>query len=214
MRSCSWAISLCPQRRSRLRARRKRSRGRWGIKRAWSARQRAPSCRLRARAARASRPNGSTWLASSRPGARLSTAILIVLGAGLAWFAARETPVFSVKTIEVAGAPRPGERAGQAIASRDRRHEPAQVRRRYHASDDPRPADGCERSLRPGLPAHTSGRRRPGAGSCRRSTGRRLVPHGGERPHHGHGRAPHRPALARIWIKRDVQLQVGVPRRG
>ena len=139
----------------------------------------------------------------------LATAMLIVLGAGLAWFVARETPVFSVKTIEVAGAPV---------------RVSAQVKRSLRATEGTSllkfDADATLQTIL-ALPTVASARFdrafphtlrvvvvperavavvRQGADSYLVAESGRIM---------ATAERSDRPALARIWIKRDVQLQVG-----
>ena len=135
--------------------------------------------------------------------------MLIVLGAGLAWLVARETPVFSVETIEVAGAPV---------------RVSAQVKRSLRATEGSSllkfDADAALQTIL-ALPTVASARFdrafphtlrivvvperavavvRQGARSYLVAESGRIMATAERRD---------RPALARIWIKRDVQLQVG-----
>lgn len=142
------------------------------------------------------------------------TAVLIVVGAGLAWLVARETPVFSVEKIEVAGAP-----AGVT----------AQVRRALRATEGASllefDADAARQTVL-AIPTvagvrfdrafpHTLGvvvvpERavavvRQGADSYLVAESGRVIATAERRD---------RPALARIWIERDVRLQVGARAEG
>lgn len=208
MRSCSWAISLCPQRRSRL------AHGEDGPVAGGGSSERGGRANARPLAVSAPAPrriaSERVDLARFIPTWRsLVTAILIVLGAGLAWFAARETPVFSVKTIEVAGAP-------VRVSS--------QVKRSLRATQGTSllkfDADTTLRTIL-ALPTVANARFdrafphtlrvvivpekavavvRQGADSYLMAESGRIMAMAERRS---------RPALARIWIKRDVQLQVG-----
>ena len=142
-------------------------------------------------------------------GRSLATAFLIVVGAGLAWFVARETPVFSVKKIEVAGAP-----SGVT----------AKVRRALRATEgtnllkfdldvarqtvEALPTDASVRFDRAFphtlrvvvVPERAVAVVRQGASSYLVAESGRVMAIVERRD---------RPGLARIWIKRDVRLQVG-----
>ena len=136
-------------------------------------------------------------------------ALLILAAAGSAWFGARETAVFSVKAIEVTGAP-----AGVS----------AQVRRSLRTTEGTSllkfDLDASRQSVE-ALPTVASVRFdrafphtlrvvvvperavavvRQGAGSYLLAETGRVMATAERRD---------RPALARIWVKRDVQLQVG-----
>ena len=147
-------------------------------------------------------------------GRSLATALLIVVGAGIALFVARETPVFSVKTIQVAGAP-----AGVS----------AQVKRSLRATAGASllkfDVDAAQQTVQ-ALPTVASVRFdrafphtlrvivvperavavvRQGASSYLVAESGRVMATAERRD---------RPALARIWIKKDVRLQVGARTEG
>ena len=147
-------------------------------------------------------------------GRSLATALLIVLGAGVALLAARETCVFSVRTIEVAGAP-----AGVS----------AQVKRSLASTRGTSLLKfDLAASLRAvqALPTVASARFdrafphtlrvvvvperavavvRQGADSYLVAESGRVIATAERRD---------RPALARIWVKRDVRLRVGAHTEG
>jgi cell division protein FtsQ len=147
-------------------------------------------------------------------GRSLATAALIVVAAGAAWLAARETPVFSVRTIEVAGAP-----AGVTT----------QVRRSLATTEGtsllkvdldaalgnvtalPTVASArFDRAFPHTLrvvvvPEHAVAVVRQGAKSYIVAESGRIM---ATSDRHA------RPALARIWVKRDVQLGVGATAEG
>ncbi len=147
-------------------------------------------------------------------GRSLATALLIVVGAGLAWFVARETPVFSVKAIEVAGAP-----AGVS----------AQVRRSLGATEGTSLLKfdiGASQQMVQALPTVASVRfdrafphtlrvvvvPEHAVAVVRQGSSSYLVAESGRVMATAERRD--RPALARIWIKRDVRLQVGARAEG
>ncbi len=159
----------------------------------------------------ADRPELARFIPTARS---LLTALLIVFGAGLAWIAARETPVFAVNTIEVAGGP-----AGVR----------AQVRRALQTVEGESllkfDLDASLRSVE-GLPTVADARfnrafphtlrvvvvpERPVA-VVRQGTRAYVVAESGRVM--ATTTRTHRPTLARIWIKRDVQLQVGAHAEG
>lgn len=147
-------------------------------------------------------------------GRSLATALLIFVGAGLAWFVARETPVFSVKTIEVAGAPA-GVRArverslsatkggsllkfDAAAAQQTVQALPTVAGVRFDRA--------FPHTLRVVVvPERAVAVVRQGATSYLVAESGRVMATAERRD---------RPALARIWIKRDVQLQVGARAEG
>lgn len=142
------------------------------------------------------------------------TALLILVGAGVAWFVARETPVFSVRSIEVVGAP---------VGVR------AQVKRTLAATEGASllkfDADAAAQTVQ-GLPTVAGVRFdrafphtlkvvvvperavavvRQGATSYLVAESGRVMATVSRRD---------RPALARIWIERDVRLSVGARAEG
>ena len=181
--------------------------------------ERKPRPRARSEAAAAPAPRGFVAerpkLAWFIPTARsLLTALLIVAGAGLAWMVARETSVFSVSKIEVAGGP-----AGVH----------AQVRRALQASEGKSllefDLDASARAVE-ALPTVASVRfdrafphtlrvvvvpERPVA-LVRQGKSSYVVAESGRVI--ATATRTQKPALARIWIRRDVQLEVGARAEG
>ena len=102
-------------------------------------------------------------------GRSLGIALLIVVGAARRLARARETGVFAVRTVDVAGGASRCGGPGAARARADARHEPAQARSRRVAAGGGGPADRRERALRPCLPAHPARRRRARARRSRSS---------------------------------------------
>lgn len=147
-------------------------------------------------------------------GRSLATALLIVLGAGLAWLGARETAVFAVRTVEVAGAP-PG------VATQVRRTlaptrgtsllkvDLAEALRTVE--DLPSVASARFDRAYPHtlrvvvVPERAVAVVRQGADSYLVAESGRIMATAERRQ---------RPALARIWVERDVQLQVGAGTEG
>ena len=147
-------------------------------------------------------------------GRSLATAFLIVVGAVLAWFVARETPVFSVNTIEVAGAPTGvssqvkrslGTTEGASLLKFDIDAAqqtvlalPTVARVRFDRA--------FPHTLRVVVvPERAVAVVRQGASSYLVAESGRVMATVERRD---------RPALARIWIKRDVRLQVGATAEG
>ncbi len=181
--------------------------------------QRGPRARPRPRAVAAPAPSR---LATDRfdlarfipTGRSLLTALLIVVGAGVAWFVARETPVFSVEKIEVLGAPT-GVRA--------------QVKRSLRATEGGSllkfDTDAARQSVLalPTVAGVRFDRAFPhtleivvvperAVAVVRQGADSYLVAESGRVMATVERRD--RPALARIWIKRDVRLQVGARAEG
>ena len=142
-------------------------------------------------------------------GRSLLTAILIVFGAGIAWIAARETPVFAVRTIEVEG-------ASPGLSARVRRS----LRSNEGTSLLKFDVDASIQTVR-ALPAVASAHfdrafphtlritvvpERPVA-VVRQGASSYLVAESGRVI--AIAKRTDRPSLARIWIKRDVSLVVG-----
>jgi cell division protein FtsQ len=147
-------------------------------------------------------------------GRSLAVALLIVAGAGVAWLGARETGVFAVRTIEVAGAP-PG------VATQVRRAL-APTRGTSLLKVD---LDASLRTVET-LPMVASARFdrayphtlrvvvvpekavavvRQGAGSYLVSDSGRVIATANRRD---------RPSLARIWVKRSVDIRLGTLTEG
>ena len=147
-------------------------------------------------------------------GRSLAYALLIVAGATVAWLGARETGVFAVRTIDVAGAP-------PAVATQVRRTL-AGTRGTSLLKVD---LDASLRAVE-ALPTVASARFdrayphtlrvvvvpekavavvRQGADSYLVSAGGRVIARSDRRD---------RPALARIWVKRSVDLRLGAPTEG
>jgi len=147
-------------------------------------------------------------------GRSLGIALLIVVGAALAWFGARETGVFAVRTVDVAGAP--------PSVAREVRKALAPTRGTSLLKVD------LDMSLRTvvALPTVMSARFdrayphtlrvvvvpekavavvRQGADSYLVAESGRVVATTERRT---------RPSLARIWVDRTVKLQVGAPTEG
>ena len=123
-------------------------------------------------------------------GRSLGIAFLIVVGAAVAYLGARETGVFSVRTIDVAGAPAAVQVAGAPCSCSDAWDEPAQGRPRCVAAHGGGVAHRCERALRSRLSAHAPHRRRARAAGGRRAPGSRQLPRRRERPRDGRHRPP------------------------
>jgi len=147
-------------------------------------------------------------------GRSLAVALLIVVGAAFAWLGARDTGVFAVRTIDVAGAP-PG-------VARQVRRALATTRGASLLKVD---LDASLRMVEE-LPTVASARFdrafphtlrvvvvpekavavvRQGADSYLVAESGRVIATAERRD---------RPALARIWVKRDVELRVGAPTGG
>ncbi len=158
-----------------------------------------------------SRPEVTRFIPTGRS---LLTALLIVFGAGLAWIAARETSVFAVSTIEVAGGP-------VGVRSQVRRVLQPNEGRSLLKFD----LDASLRAVE-ALPTVAAVRfdrafphtlrvvvvpERPVA-VVRQGRSAYVVAESGRVM--ATTTRTHRPTLARIWIKRDVQLQVGAHAEG
>ena len=159
-------------------------------------------------------PDGADLARFLPTGRSLATALLIVVGAALAWFLARETPVFSVKTIEVAG-------GSTGVTN--------QVKRSLRTTDGTSllkfDGDTAQQTVLAlstvaavrfdrafphtlrvvVVPEHAVAVVRQGASSYLVAESGRVMATVERRD---------RPALARIWITRDVQLQVGARAEG
>ena len=147
-------------------------------------------------------------------GRSLATAFLIVVGAALAWFVARETPVFSVKTIEIAGAPTGlssqvkrslRDTEGASLLKFDT-NAAQQTVLALPTVAGVRFDRAFPHTLRVVVvPEHAVAVVRQGASSYLVAESGRVMATVERRD---------RPALARIWIKRDVRLQVGARAEG
>ena len=147
-------------------------------------------------------------------GRSLGIALLIVAGAAVAWFGARETGVFAVRTVDVAGAP-------PAVAQQVRRAlAPTRGTSLLKVDLD------ASRRLVEALPTVASARfdrayphtlrvvvvpERPVA-VVRQGADSYLVAESGRVIATAERR--NRPALARIWVDRTVKLRVGDPTEG
>ena len=149
------------------------------------------------------------------PSARsLATAVLIVVGAGLAWYGARETSVFSVRTVEVAGAP-PGVAAqvrralapmrGTSLLKVDL-DESMRVVEALPTVAGARFDRAYPHTLRVVVtPERAVAVVRQGADAFLVAESGRVMARVERRG---------RPALARIWVKRDVELHPGASAEG
>jgi cell division protein FtsQ len=142
-------------------------------------------------------------------GRSLGIAFLVMIGAILAWYGARETGVFSVRTIDVAGAPGPVKAQVRRALADDRGTSLLKVdlgaaRQRVEALPTIQSARfdrAYPHTLRvvvvPERPVAVA---RQGADSYLVAASGRIVADVGRRSH---------PALARIWVGRNVVLDVG-----
>jgi len=144
----------------------------------------------------------------------LATALLIVAAAGAAWLAALETPVFSVRTIEVSGAPvGVGTQVKGALATTEGtsllKVDLGAALRNVEALPTVASARfdrAFPHTLRVVVvPERAVAVVRQGARSYVVAESGRLM---AASDRHA------RPALARIWVKRDVQLDVGASADG
>ena len=151
---------------------------------------------------------------SSRPAALSRLALLIVVGAALAWFGARETGVFAVARSTSRARPRAW-RPGAKRASR-RREGTSLLEVDLDAAQQTVEALPTVASARFDrafphtlrvvvVPEHAVAVVRQGADSYLVAESGRVMATVERRD---------RPALARIWVKRDVQLQVGARAEG
>ena len=142
-------------------------------------------------------------------GRSLGIAFLVVLGAIMAWYGARETGVFAVRTIDVAGAPAPvqaevrrtlAETKGASLLKVDL----AAARQRVEALPTIQSARfdrAYPHTLRiVVVPERPVAVVRQGSDSYLVAASRRIVAEVGRRSH---------PSLARIWVGRTVVLNPG-----